>query len=242
MRSGYQIFGVCLVTFMAGGPCTSATAAEDPVVAQDLVNVRASASIAASLWTRRPDSYTLQVAFPAATGCGASAPRANPPPAAVQQPSLEAAQQAPQDSQNLDGSLRFIGSTIANLRGLDPTFGCRTLFLVEGRRVVPATSPPVVSRAVEQPAPQKPEVALPKRTPSVQAWLLRADGSLITPVAVSTEVSYAYGCKVNCPVSGKQYRFSLAEGEQAVAVAINVDDEYYIEKLKTLATDAAPPQ
>ncbi len=30
----------------------------------------------------------------------------------------------------------FIRNTIANLRGLDPVFGCRTLTLVDGRRVV----------------------------------------------------------------------------------------------------------
>src|SRR5690606_28667023 len=33
----------------------------------------------------------------------------------------------------------FIGNTIANLRGLDPAFGSRTLTLVDGRRV-PSTS------------------------------------------------------------------------------------------------------
>ena len=36
----------------------------------------------------------------------------------------------------LDRSSFFIGNTIANLRGLDPTFGSRTLTLVDGRRVV----------------------------------------------------------------------------------------------------------
>ncbi|MFO7324176.1 MAG: TonB-dependent receptor [Pseudomonadota bacterium] len=36
----------------------------------------------------------------------------------------------------LDRGSYFIGNTIANLRGLDPTFGSRTLTLVDGRRVV----------------------------------------------------------------------------------------------------------
>jgi outer membrane receptor protein involved in Fe transport len=36
----------------------------------------------------------------------------------------------------LDRSSFFIGNTIANLRGLDPTFGSRTLTMVDGRRVV----------------------------------------------------------------------------------------------------------
>jgi outer membrane receptor protein involved in Fe transport len=36
----------------------------------------------------------------------------------------------------LDRSSYFLGNTIANLRGLDPTFGTRTLTMVDGRRVV----------------------------------------------------------------------------------------------------------
>jgi outer membrane receptor protein involved in Fe transport len=36
----------------------------------------------------------------------------------------------------LDRGSFFIGNTIANLRGMDPTFGTRTLTLVDGRRVV----------------------------------------------------------------------------------------------------------
>jgi Ca-activated chloride channel family protein len=39
-----------------------------------------------------------------------------------------------------DRGAAFIGNTIANLRGLDPAFGARTLTLVDGRRVV-ATAP-----------------------------------------------------------------------------------------------------
>jgi secreted protein with Ig-like and vWFA domain len=39
-----------------------------------------------------------------------------------------------------DRSAQFIGNTIANLRALDPTFGSRTLTLVDGRRVV-STAP-----------------------------------------------------------------------------------------------------
>src|SRR5690606_28753054 len=39
----------------------------------------------------------------------------------------------------MDRGSYFIGNTIANLRGLDPTFGTRTLTLVDGRRM-PSTS------------------------------------------------------------------------------------------------------
>jgi outer membrane receptor protein involved in Fe transport len=38
--------------------------------------------------------------------------------------------------ETLDRGSFFIGNTIANLRGLDPTFGTRTLTLVDGRRMV----------------------------------------------------------------------------------------------------------
>ena len=37
--------------------------------------------------------------------------------------------------ERLDRGSFFIGNTIANLRGLDPTFGSRTLTLIDGRRV-----------------------------------------------------------------------------------------------------------
>ncbi len=36
----------------------------------------------------------------------------------------------------MDRQSYFIGNTIANLRGMDPTFGTRTLTLVDGRRMV----------------------------------------------------------------------------------------------------------
>ena len=42
--------------------------------------------------------------------------------------------------ETLDRGSFFIGSTIANLRGLDPTFGTRTLTLVNGRRMVSSSN------------------------------------------------------------------------------------------------------
>jgi hypothetical protein len=232
MKSGYQLLGVCLVAFGATGLHTSSTAAEGPVVAQDLVNVRASTSIAAALWTRRLDSYTLQIVFPSSDqGCGA--PRAPATAGTAQQ-----TQSVPQGTE-IDRSVYFIGNTIANLRGLDPCFGARTLTLVDGRRSVPGISPPDSSPKVEPVALQKPVVAPPLSVPGIQVWLLRADGTQISPVAMAMETSHAYGCRINCPVSGKQYRFSLLEGAQAAAVAISVDDVYYIEKLKPLEPTSA---
>jgi outer membrane receptor protein involved in Fe transport len=54
-------------------------------------------------------------------------------------PALVGEDQAGRGGGGMEGMDRgsfFIGNTIANLRGLDPTFGSRTLTLVDGRRVV----------------------------------------------------------------------------------------------------------
>jgi outer membrane receptor protein involved in Fe transport len=45
-----------------------------------------------------------------------------------------------QGNNDLDRGSFFVGQTIANLRGLDPAFGTRTLTLVDGRRVVSSSS------------------------------------------------------------------------------------------------------
>ncbi len=42
--------------------------------------------------------------------------------------------------EGLDRGSFFIGQTVANLRGLDPTFGSRTLTLIDGRRVVSSSN------------------------------------------------------------------------------------------------------
>jgi hypothetical protein len=234
MKSGHQLFSACLATFVAAGFHVVSAAEEVPVVAQDLVNVRASTSIAAALWTRRPDSYTLQIAFIPVSHNGCPALKPAPAAASTQQPN------AVVEMPVIDRSTFFIGNTIASLRDLDPCFGTRTLFQVDGRRVVSGTSPPDSSRTVEQPVAQKSVVAPPtvvvppKGPPGIQVWLLGAEGAQISPVAVATENSYAYGCKINCPESGKQYRFPLLEGAQATAVVISVDGVYYIEKLQSL--------
>jgi Ca-activated chloride channel family protein len=59
-------------------------------------------------------------------------------------PALVAAQTAP-GAPPVGGAARdradyFVGNTIANLRGMDPAFGTRTLTLVDGRRVVSASN------------------------------------------------------------------------------------------------------
>src|SRR5690606_41493702 len=43
-------------------------------------------------------------------------------------------------SENTGGSPFFVGSTLANLRGLNPYFGTRTLTLVDSKRHVPTNN------------------------------------------------------------------------------------------------------
>lgn len=258
MKPGRFLPGSCLVILAIALPAVSAQV-EAPVVAQDLVSVRASASVAAAMWTRRVDSYTLQIVLP--FNC-ANISRA-----------VTESQPAQQQAQQSERSSFFIGNTIANLRGLDPTNGGCTLTMTDGRRTgvrintpaAPPEQPPAVpqalpvvnvAEALKNLAPQYPGAyvpvavgnqtgmsdaatlktgaAPPKGPPGIQVWLLRADGTQVAPAEVSTDTSNAYGCKTNCPVSGKQYRFALADGAQAVAAAIQVDDQYYIEKLQSL--------
>src|SRR5690606_3170554 len=45
-----------------------------------------------------------------------------------------------QGNNDLDRGSFFVGNTIANLRGMDPAFGSRTLTLVDGRRTVSSSS------------------------------------------------------------------------------------------------------
>jgi hypothetical protein len=77
-----------------------------------------------------------------------------------------------------------------------------------------------------------------REPPQVQAWLLRADGAQIMPVRQSPQVlSGACGAR---PIADEiLYRVSVADGSEAVAVAIRIDDEYYIEKLRLQAPGAA---
>jgi hypothetical protein len=80
--------------------------------------------------------------------------------------------------------------------------------------------------------------ALITREGRVEVWLLGADGTHIPPATY------------NCAYSSRQpqtpsdivsiwYGFPLADSTQAVAAAIRIDDDFYIEKLQPLATAAA---
>jgi hypothetical protein len=67
--------------------------------------------------------------------------------------------------------------------------------------------------------------------PKVQAWLLRADGSVISRTAGSPAFPAVVKASDGVPLEMK-YSFPLASAQEAVAVAIMVDDVYYIEKLR----------
>jgi hypothetical protein len=76
--------------------------------------------------------------------------------------------------------------------------------------------------------------APPSAPPRIQVWLLRSDGTQIIPSSVSAEFPTAKGCGTQSPTNEVLYRFPLRESAQAAAVAISVDDQYFIEKLRPL--------
>lgn len=67
--------------------------------------------------------------------------------------------------------------------------------------------------------------------PSVTVWLLRADGTAI-PTKGEPPLE---GAAKNVLPTETAYSVSLSAGEEAVAAAIRIDDEYYVEPLQSLA-------
>mgnify|MGYP005812401365 CR=1 FL=1 len=122
--------------------CFALPAGSADAVAQQLTGPRASEKIAAVLWTRRADRYTLQVVFPR--------------------------------------SYRIM------------------------------TSP----------------------TPQVTLWLLAGDGTVI-PVSRARSLGAKTPRAADAPIE-VAYSVPLASGERAVAAAIRVDDDFFIEALQPL--------
>lgn len=146
---------------------------------------------------------------------------------------------------SLDRSSFFIGNTIAKLRGLDPTFGCRTLTLVNGPRTSGEQTLLVPSA---QPAAEIQSYPPMVRHPRIEVWLLKADGTQILPKVYSCVTGPAVRSVLSAPEPApplltKQdqfsYRYSVADSEQAVAAAIRIDDDFYIEKLQPLQSRPA---
>ena len=73
---------------------------------------------------------------------------------------------------------------------------------------------------------------LKPQRPSVQVWLLKADGSLIEPTqrveSGKKNLRQPYGVEV-------LFAFPLSADKEAVAAAIRVDDAFYIEPLSSLS-------
>jgi hypothetical protein len=167
-RSTGFLFAVLLTVAVTPVIPAQTTAVETPVVAQELLKVRASNRVQAATWTRRPGAYTLHLL----------------------------------------------------LHPLPLTDG-RALKLVDGRRLTQVSATPAAAQS--QPA----------RQPEVAVWLLRADGTqLVTRMPRTTPPPES--CVIRCNAIEIQYRFSIAEATQAVAAAIRIGDDFYIEKLEPL--------
>lgn len=203
----------------------SITAAEDVATQQELAGVKASNQVLSASWKREPDSYTLQIVldrsrYSARSGRPASMQPQAAPPSSATAPSY---------------SSYFIGNAIANLRGLDPWIACgRTLTMVDGRRIVQGRPTPAPA-----PTPSGPPDALIGKERRVEVWLLRADGTHITPANYSCEdPSRTSPGRPDVSIS---YGYSIADSAQAVAAAVRIDNEYFIEKLQPLTPAPTAP-
>jgi hypothetical protein len=208
------------------------TGAEGVATQQELVNVKTAKQVFSAVWTRQPDSYTLQVVFDRSMptpGVKVEVRDAlKSVPQNVSQPIPNWEENAPSTA---DRASFFIGNTIEKLRGLDPVFCGRTLSLVDGRR-------PEQGQQAQAPARTPVRVPLPPgfRDTRVEVWLLNAGGTQIQ--------NATYDCDFpgkNSPSRAElsvSYGFTVADGAQAVAAAIRIGDDFYIEKLQPLA--AAP--
>jgi hypothetical protein len=228
-RSASFLFAASLTTIVATVGPDFTTAAENAVTVQDLMNVRASGQVRAT-WTRHSESYTLQVVMdkskprPQKITAANLGERPSQGPVAAQIP-IATTPQGP--VQNIDRGSFFIGNTIANLRGTDPWIACgRTLTLIEGRRMLgEQPRPPPIPAPVDQSYPPK------AKESRVEVWLLTGDGTQILPQTYSCIGGEPYPPVPSVEIS---YRFSAADSAQAMAAAIRIDDDYFIEKLLPL--------
>jgi hypothetical protein len=210
-----------MATILVASFADLSSAAESALVAQDLTKVNAAGEVTAR-WVRAAGSYAVEVVVE----------RSRPRPAATNSPgsTLSPAQPLTAAPPYNEGTGHFIGNTIANLRGLEPAFGCnRTLTLVDGRRIAPNTAgvaPPLTSRA-----PSVLHYDPKAKQPRVEVWLLRADGTQIP--------SADYRCTSYAESTEARYEYPVADGGQAVAAAVRIDDEYYIETLQPLELKTA---
>jgi hypothetical protein len=77
--------------------------------------------------------------------------------------------------------------------------------------------------------PNAGRVNLKQQRPSLQVWLLKADGGLIAPTQRVEPGKRTYG------QPEVLFAFPLSADKEAVAAAIRVDDAFYIEPLSSLS-------
>jgi hypothetical protein len=75
---------------------------------------------------------------------------------------------------------------------------------------------------------RRPAGSLPQG-PSVTLWLLRADGT-----AIPLKKEPSLGAQQGVNTTEVAYSVPLAAGEEAVAAALRIDDEYFVESLQPL--------
>jgi hypothetical protein len=228
-RPARFLFSASLTTMVWVAASGIATAAEGEASAQVLVQLDIPDQVTDARWMRLPDAYVLKVVI------DRPATPARSESATADQPAVSTGPQM----ERSDRSSFFIGNTIANLRGMDPAFGCRTLTLIDGRRVV-CTSQPTAAAPPPGPAPAPSPQTTNQRyppklkDPRVDVWLLKADGTQILPATYSCDMTRR-GPDKSRPHAEISYEFPLATTDQAVAAAIRIEDRYFIQKLQPAA-------
>lgn len=229
-RVAAPMFAVCSIACFASIGAEVTDPAEAGAALQDLPSVKSSNQIMDAQWVRQPDSYVILLVLDRSKYSGRTKAAAAQQALPVNTPTLVV------DQKGVAGAIRagdrsafFLGNTIANLRGLDPWLACnRTLTMIDGRRTVagqpPPPAPPTVSREKER---------------RVEVWLLRSDGSQILPADYTCDAGPVFPARNNVEIS---YRYPVADGAQAAAVAVRIDETFYIEKLQLLASAPAAKQ
>jgi hypothetical protein len=235
-RSARPLLASCLAATVAS-VSGLVIGAEGVEAQQELVNVKTANQVLSAVWTRQPDSYTLQVvidrSMPRVMMDIREAAKLLPPTPSRPQPQPIPNWPVPNEQDdafgNPDRGSAFIANTIANLRGLNASPCGRTLSSTDGRRTVPGV-PPQTPVAVPLPPGFKDH--------RVEVWLLNAAGTQIQTA------SY------NCDDPGRSspdrndftisYGYSVADGAQAVAAAVRIGEAFYIERLQPLAAPAVP--
>ena len=114
-----------------------------------------------------------------------------------------------------DHAKEFIANTIRELRELEPWMPCSR----PPSRYDPRETPDTSIKYMNQSFPPQ------FRERRLDVWLLKVDGTQVHPVT--------YSCATDIIVGHAEvtYKFPLTEAQQAAAVAVRIDENYYIEKL-----------